>query len=56
MTTSRLSCEDIEELKQLASAHFWPHGRQAGDMSEETGVKFVNTKVDPIIKTARGLN
>ncbi|MCH7746232.1 MAG: aspartate aminotransferase family protein [Chloroflexi bacterium] len=43
MTTSRLSGEDIEELKQLASAHFWPHGRQAGDMSEETGVKLVNT-------------
>ena len=43
MTTSRLSGDDIEELKQLASAHFWPHGRLAGDMSEETGVKLVNT-------------
>ena len=33
--------ERIEELNQIAMDHFWPHNRQAGDMSEETGIKFI---------------
>ena len=38
---ARLSGEEIEELKQLGEAHFWPHSRPMGDMSEETGIKLV---------------
>ena len=38
---SRLTGEEIEELKQLGEAHFWPHSRPMGDMSEETGIKLV---------------
>ena len=34
MATQRLTGEEIEELKQLGAAHFWPHGRPAGDMSD----------------------
>ena len=41
MAAERLSGEEIEELKQMAEAHFWPHSRQAGDMSDETGIKLV---------------
>ncbi len=41
MTTRPLSTEETQELKELAAAHFWPHFRQAGDLSEETGVKLV---------------
>jgi adenosylmethionine-8-amino-7-oxononanoate aminotransferase len=40
MATERLTGEEIEELKQMGAAHFWPHGRPGGDMSEETGVKL----------------
>ena len=38
---ARLTGEEIEELKQLGEAHFWPHSRPMGDMSEETGIKLV---------------
>ena len=41
--SGRLSGEEIEELKELAGVHFWPHARQASDMSEETGIKLVTT-------------
>lgn len=41
MTTAKLTGEQYEELKQTAAAHFWPHARPAGDMSEETGVRVV---------------
>ena len=36
----KLTGEEVEELKGLATSHFWPHGPQAGDMSEETGLKL----------------
>jgi adenosylmethionine-8-amino-7-oxononanoate aminotransferase len=54
MTTNRLSGEVIEDLKQLASAHFWPHARQAGDMSDETGVKLVNASSGVWVDDAEG--
>ena len=41
MVTTRLTGEEIEELQALGSAHFWPHSRPAGDMSDETGIKLV---------------
>ena len=41
MVANRLTGEEIEDLKVQASAHFWPHARPAGDMSEDTGVKLV---------------
>lgn len=37
-----LTGEQIEDIKQLAADHFWPHGgRSLDDMSEETGVRVV---------------
>ena len=41
MATRRLTGSEIEELKELAVDHFWPHSRAAGDMSEDSGVKIV---------------
>ena len=41
MATEKLTGEQIEELKGLATAHFWPHARAIGDMSEESGIKLV---------------
>ncbi|MXY22314.1 MAG: aspartate aminotransferase family protein [Dehalococcoidia bacterium] len=38
----KLTGEDIEELKQLGEAHFWPHSRPIGDMSDETGIKLIS--------------
>ena len=43
MAVDRPSGEEIEELKQLAATHFWPHFRPIGDMSEETGIKLVTS-------------
>ena len=40
MVANRLTGEEIEEVKELASAHFWPHARMAGDMSEDSGLKL----------------
>ena len=54
MTTNRLSGEVIEDLKQMASAHFWPHARLAGDMSEDTGVKLANTASGVWVDDAEG--
>ena len=42
MATHDLTAEEIEQLRELAAAHFWPHARGAGDMSSETGVKLVS--------------
>lgn len=42
MTSDTRYGEDIEELKELATTHFWPHSRQAADMSSSTGVKMVD--------------
>ncbi len=41
MAKETMSGSEIEEIKTMAAAHFWPHSRQAGDMSEETGVKVM---------------
>ena len=54
MAPTRLSGEEIEELKQLASTHFWPHARQAGDMSDETGIKLVNKAKGVWVEDAEG--
>jgi len=51
---NRLSGEEIEELKELASAHFWPHARQAGDMSDETGIKLVTRAQGVWVEDAEG--
>ena len=54
MTTKTLSGEVIEDLKQMASAHFWPHARLAGDMSEETGVKLASAAEGVWVDDAEG--
>ena len=41
MVREPLEAYDVEDIKTMAAAHFWPHSRQAGDMSDETGVKLV---------------
>ena len=41
MAKKILSGAELEEIKIMAAAHFWPHARQAGDMSDETGLKVV---------------
>jgi len=38
---SKLPGHEIEELKALGAAHFWPHARATGDMSDEKGIKLV---------------
>ena len=43
----RLTGEQIEELKQLGEAHFWPHSRPIADMSEESGIKLA-TKAEGV--------
>ena len=43
----RLTGEQIEELKQLGEAHFWPHSRPIADMSDETGIKLA-TKAEGV--------
>ena len=37
-----LNGEEIEELKSHSEAHFWPHGRLAGQVSPLRSIKFVN--------------
>ena len=32
---------NLENLKDMAAAHFWPHSRQAGDLSDDTGITLV---------------
>jgi adenosylmethionine-8-amino-7-oxononanoate aminotransferase len=54
MVAKKLTGEEIEELKQLASNHFWPHARQAGDMSDETGVKLVTKAKGVWVEDADG--
>ena len=41
-TTTTLSGEMIEELKQQAAEHFWPHARQTNDMFGDNGLKLVS--------------
>ncbi len=43
MVATRLTGSEIEDLKEMVAAHFWPHALPAGDMSEETGLKLVTS-------------
>ena len=54
MVANRLTGEQIEELKELASAHFWPHARPAGDMSDETGIRLVTNAKGVWVEDAEG--
>ena len=54
MVVTRLTGEEIEELKQLGAAHFWPHGRQAGDMFEETGLRLATGASGVWVEDAEG--
>ena len=54
MVTPRLTGSEIEELKELATDHFWPHSRAAGDMSEETGVRIVTDAKGVWVTDAEG--
>ena len=54
MATTRLSGTEIEELKELAATHFWPHSLPAGDVSEETGVKLVTSAQGVWVEDASG--
>jgi len=38
-----LSGHQIEEIKLDAVNHFWPHGRQAGDLSDDSGIQIVSS-------------
>ena len=51
---ARLTGEEIEELKSLGNAHFWPHGRPTGDMSDETGIRLVTDSEGPWVETPDG--
>ena len=42
MVTTRVNGEELEELKDQASTHFWPHDNMAGNMSE-TGTRMLGT-------------
>ena len=54
MVSTRLTGEQIEELKQQGAAHFWPHARQAGNMSDDTGVKVVTKGHGVWVEDAEG--
>ncbi len=54
MVQSRLKGDEIEELQELAVAHFWPHARQVGDMFGETGIKLVASAKGAWIADAEG--
>ena len=41
MLTSRISGEELEDLKQKASDHFWPHSKETENMFGDAGVKMV---------------
>ena len=42
MATTTISGEQLEELKQKAAEHFWPHARQTDDMFGEAGITLVD--------------
>ena len=54
MASDRLNGEQIEELKQQAAAHFWPHARAAGDMSDDSGIKLVTSAKGVWVEDADG--
>jgi adenosylmethionine-8-amino-7-oxononanoate aminotransferase len=49
-----LTGEQIEETKQQAAEHFWPHARQAGDMSDDSGLKIVRSAKGVWVEDASG--
>ncbi|MDA0770368.1 MAG: aspartate aminotransferase family protein [Chloroflexi bacterium] len=51
---TRLTGEEIEQIKQEAADHFWPHSKMAGDMSEETGLKVVTRAKGVWVEDAEG--
>lgn len=51
---TRLTGEEIEDIKQKAADHFWPHSKMAGDMSEETGLKVVTRAKGVWVEDAEG--
>ncbi len=54
MATAKLTGEELEEIKQMAADHFWPHARPAGDMSEESGLKVVTDAEGIWVTDAQG--
>jgi adenosylmethionine-8-amino-7-oxononanoate aminotransferase len=54
MAARTLRGEEIEELRQLASDHFWPHVRPIGDMSAETGINIVTRAKGVWVEDAEG--
>ena len=49
-----LTGEQLEEIKQQAADHFWPHARQAGDVSDDKGLKVVTGARGVWIEDAAG--
>jgi adenosylmethionine-8-amino-7-oxononanoate aminotransferase len=49
-----LSGTEIEDLKQMAADHFWPHARMAGDMSDDSGIKLVTRAKGVWVEDAEG--
>ena len=49
-----LTGEQLEEVKQQASEHFWPHARQAGNVSDDTGLKIVTDAQGVWVNDAAG--
>ena len=47
--------EDLENLKDIASAHFWPHSRQAGDLSDDTGITLVGEASGVWVEDLKGV-
>ena len=54
MAAERLTGTEIEDLKGMAAAHFWPHARQAGDLSDDTGVRIVTSAEGVWVEDAAG--
>ncbi len=54
MATKIYTGEEIEELKQLGEAHFWPHSQPIGDMSEESGIKLATKAKGVWVEDAEG--
>ena len=49
-----LTGEQLEEIKQQAADHFWPHARQAGDVSDDKGLKVVTAAHGVWVEDAAG--
>ena len=49
-----LTGEQLEEIKQDAADHFWPHAKMAGDVSDETGLMVATGGKGVWVKDASG--